>query len=101
MEANKYNISMRTNDDFMLTVNVGYDISAAVPKFVVKSSTLVDWSEFITLSETTQEFIIYVKASEVDKLGGGMYPYDCVIDFGQGSKTFVFGGTITVVRGIS
>ena len=101
MDANKYNISMRTNDDFMLNVNVGYDISSAVPKFVVRGSTLVDWSGFITLSETPQEFIIYVKASEVDKLGQGTHQYDCVIDFGQGSKAFVLGGSITVARGIS
>ena len=101
MDADKYNISMRTNDDFMLSVNVGYDIMGASPKFVVKSSVFVDWSGFISLSGTPQEFIIYVKASEVQKLGIGIYPYDCVVDFGQGSKVFVLGGKITVVEGIA
>lgn len=101
MDADKYNINMRTNDDFMLTVNVGYDITAAVPRFVVKSSELIDWSEFISVSETPEEFVIYVKASLVESLGIGSYEYDCVIDFGQGSKVFVIGGKITVARGMA
>lgn len=101
MESTDYNISMRTNNDFMLNVNVGYDITNATPKLVVKSSRLIDWSEFISTSGTGQEFIIYIKASDIKNLGAGIYSYDCVVDFGSGSKLFVLGGKITVVEGIA
>jgi len=102
MEVDKYNLKMRTNDDFMLTVNVGYSIAEATPKLIVVSNPkLVDWSSFISVvNATTGEFIIHVKASGIEELGAGQYLYECIMDFGGGSKAFLFGGSLKVSKGL-
>lgn len=100
----KNNVTVRGNDDYTLTVNCPYDISLNTPKFIIKKGTsIVDWSSFITKIDNVS-FKIDVAASNITMLAGVqdivVCTYDCFMDFGAGSKDFLFGGKMTVIKGL-
>lgn len=103
VKADNYNISMRTNDNYILSVDLGYDITNYTPTMNIKRSTeskVTDLSAYLTKSGSTG-FIINIPASILSTLNQGTYSYDCVLDIGGGSKSFLFGGTATIIKGLS
>ena len=100
--ADNYNVFIRTNDDFNITVTVPYDITLLTPKFNIKKSdgSIIDWSGYVLKTGLTT-FIVDVKADVVNTVGVLMATYDCIIDMGLGSKDFLFGGNIEIVKGVS
>ena len=103
VKADSYNIAIRTNDNYRLSVELGYDIQDATPRFSIKKPVehrITDLSEYITKVGNTG-FVINVPASVLSLLTNTVYQYDCVLDFGNGSKVFLFGGNATVTKGLS
>jgi hypothetical protein len=101
-QAENYNIQLRTNDDFTMNVSVDYDITALALKFKIKRSELdiIDWSAYI-VKTGAMTFTISVKADIINAIGILIAPYDCIVDFGTGSKDFLFGGNISIAKGVS
>lgn len=103
VKADGYNISIRTNDNYVLSVELGYNISSAIPKMSMKrpsDNKMVELSEHIHKNGDTG-FVINIPASVLSTLSNGVYQYDCVLDLGNGSKTFLFGGTAAVTKGLA
>lgn len=104
IKASNYNISMRTNDNYILSVELGYDITNAIPILNMKKnnqSTIIGMSEFITKNDANTGFIINIIASKIAEIDAGSFVYDCILDLASGSKIFLFGGTGVVTRGLS
>lgn len=103
-KEDEYDIEAKTNDNFRLSVSTEYDISSASPKFKIQKSTdeVIDLSSHITKTDINT-FLIDVNASVLEDIGElkGKRKYDCVLDFGNGSKEFLFGGCITITNGVS
>lgn len=95
-------ILARINDDFSMQVDAGFDITGMTPKFAIQApSGDIDLSAYCVNASSTS-FIIFIKASIVaSTIGVLKAPYDVVIDQGDGSKEFLFGGQITVADGVA
>lgn len=103
-KENNYNIELKTNDDFRTSVTLDIDISSSTPLFKIKMSdtSTIDLSEYITI-EDENSFAINVPAGVIAEIGviKTGKQYDCVLDLGNGSKEFLFGGILTIVNGVS
>lgn len=104
VKADNYNISMRTNDNYILTVELAYDISTAIPTMNLKKAgqnKKIEMTAYITKNQNNTGFVINIPSFEIATMNIGTYAYDCVLDFGSGSKIFLFGGSVTITAGIS
>lgn len=104
MAYNNENIPIiaRTNDDFAMQIDAGFDITGMTPKFAIQgTSGVIDLSSYCTIVSATA-FIISIDADIVKATIGALKaPYDVIIDQGAGSKEFLFGGQITVTDGVA
>lgn len=103
VKADKYNIIVRTNDNYILNVGLGYDLGTAIPRMSMKrlnEQRILDLSDYL-YKNGNNGFMINIPASVLNTLIAGVYNYDCVLDLGGGSKTFLFGGVATVIKGLT
>ena len=107
-------LNARTNDDLSIDVALPYPIGNSIPKFKLKtlSGIELDYSNSIHI-DAESSFKIIVKADDViilvnELLGGNesegfretQCDYNVYIDYGDGSKDFLFGGILTIQEGI-
>ncbi len=96
-----FSLLLRTNDNFEINVDVGYNITAFTPQFVIRKNNVEnDLSQYI-VKISANTFTLSIHANIVEAIGEMMGVYDCIIDMGNGSKDFLFGGSITIIKGIA
>jgi len=96
-------LKARTNKDFSMAVDVGFSITGLTPKFSIKKpdGTIVDLSQYCTILTDTS-FGVLINADTVKTtIGAITATYDMIIDKGNGSKEFLFSGSLKVDDGIS
>jgi len=107
-------LDARTNDDFSIDVALPYPIGNSIPIFKLKtlSGIELDYSNSIYI-DGESSFKIIIKADNViilvNELFGGnqnegfkeiQCDYNVYMNYGDGSKDFLFGGILTIQEGI-
>lgn len=91
------NLKSRTNDNFELSVNVGYEIGARTVKMMIDTH---DVSEFCAVSGDTT-ISIDIPAAIIKSIGAGIFAYDCILQIDSDNSDFLFGGKFVIGQGVS